>query len=212
MKKIAALIALFAAAHANASLISFQTGYSAAGPQATAEAYRDVVEAAVAAPGAGYGVTNIASYNNISNQSIFGGSYTNVAFKSTIQFGVQGNQAGTWTIRAGVDFGRGGAIFLDGQAVAFRNTDMWWAGNYNNPSQYFQFSGNIAAGNHTLTVYGLENCCDGGQQIQYNFGQGFQSFNNQTLNPVPEPETYALLLAGLGAVGMLSRRRQQKLA
>ena len=26
--------------------------------------------------------------------------------------------------------------------------------------------------------------------------------------PVPEPETYALLLAGLGAVGFISRRRR----
>ncbi len=32
------------------------------------------------------------------------------------------------------------------------------------------------------------------------------------LNPVPEPETYGMLLAGLGVVGMLARRRQVKAA
>ena len=31
-----------------------------------------------------------------------------------------------------------------------------------------------------------------------------------TANPVPEPETYALLLAGLGVVGLLARRRQAR--
>lgn len=31
-----------------------------------------------------------------------------------------------------------------------------------------------------------------------------------TANPVPEPETYALLLAGLGIVGLMARRRQQR--
>lgn len=32
---------------------------------------------------------------------------------------------------------------------------------------------------------------------------------NPTVTPVPEPETYALMLAGLGAVGFMSRRRKQ---
>ncbi|WP_296509965.1 FxDxF family PEP-CTERM protein [Rhodoferax sp.] len=31
-----------------------------------------------------------------------------------------------------------------------------------------------------------------------------------TLAPVPEPETYALLLAGLGLMGVIARRRQSK--
>jgi hypothetical protein len=31
-----------------------------------------------------------------------------------------------------------------------------------------------------------------------------------TLAPVPEPETYALLLAGLGLMGAVARRRQSK--
>ncbi|RPI47354.1 MAG: PEP-CTERM sorting domain-containing protein [Betaproteobacteria bacterium] len=30
-----------------------------------------------------------------------------------------------------------------------------------------------------------------------------------TLAPVPEPETYALMLAGLGMVGWMSRRRRK---
>ena len=29
-------------------------------------------------------------------------------------------------------------------------------------------------------------------------------------NPIPEPETYAMLLAGLGVLGLVARRRKQK--
>ncbi len=205
---VASLVTAFAA---NAATIQLQTGYSAAGPLATAEQYRSVVDAAVATAGAGYGSTTVSSYDNVSNHGLFGSS-TNIAFKATINFGVDAGSTGNYTFRAGVDFGRGGAVFLDGQAVDFRTNDMWWAGSYGNPSQFFQFSANIGAGNHTLNMYGLEGCCDGGQQMQFNSGSGFRTIDNTTLPPVPEPETYAMMLAGLGMLGFLARRKNaQKL-
>ena len=200
---VASLATAFAA---NAATIQLQTGYSTAGPLATAEEYRSVVDAAVATPGAGYGSTFVSNYDNVSNHALFGSS-NNIAFKATINFGVAAGSTGNYTFRAGVDFGRGGAVFLDGQAVDLRTNDMWWAGNYNNPSQFFQFSANIGAGNHTLNMYGLEGCCDGGQQMQFNSGSGFKTIDNTTLPPVPEPETYAMMLAGLGLLGFWARRK-----
>jgi hypothetical protein len=187
-----------------ATTIELQTGFSAAGAQATAEAYRAVVDAAVASPSGGYGSTFINSYDNVSNHDLFGSS-TNIAFKSTINFDVASGASGNWAFRAGVDFGNGGAVFLDGQAVDFRSNDMWWAGSYSNPTQFLQFAANIGAGSHTLNIYGLEGCCDGGQQVQFDSGSGFKSF---TAAPVPEPETYALMLAGLAGLGFVARRKQ----
>jgi hypothetical protein len=35
---------------------------------------------------------------------------------------------------------------------------------------------------------------------------------NGVAAPVPEPETYAMMLAGLGLLGFMARRRKQKAA
>ena len=37
----------------------------------------------------------------------------------------------------------------------------------------------------------------------------FEVANFSVTAPVPEPETYVLMLAGLGAVGFMSRRRRR---
>jgi len=41
---------------------------------------------------------------------------------------------------------------------------------------------------------------------------GIFTISGAVLNPVPEPETYALMLAGLGVVGFMARRRKQERA
>jgi hypothetical protein len=49
-----------------------------------------------------------------------------------------------------------------------------------------------------------------GWQLPFN-GNGFLSLQYTALTaPVPEPETYALMLAGLGLVGFVARRKQKK--
>lgn len=94
---------------------------------------------------------------------------------------------------------------------------MWWAGSYSNPSQYLSFAKTLATGNHTLTIYGLEWCCSGPQQAQFKAAgsNAFVSFSNTdglVVTAVPEPESYALMLAGLGLMGTMVRRRKNKAA
>lgn len=208
--KLAALAVALVYGTADAAVITFQTGYSTAGVQLTANDYRDIVEAAVA--NSPYGSTVLNNYDIVSNSSLFGASANNIAFKSTIDFGL--STAGSYSFRAGVDFGHGGAVFLDGTAVDLKTNDMWWAYNYGNTSSVFSvLNQSLAAGNHTLTIYGLEGCCDGGQQVQYSVnGSAYQSFSASTLQPVPEPETYALLLVGLGVMGAAARSRRDKIS
>lgn len=206
-----ALFIAAAAAPALASSITIQTGFSDAAPQSSADAYRSTVDAAVATPAPGYGTTTVAEYNNIANHLLFpGGLTTNRAFKSTVVFGVTPSAAGAWRILAGVDFGHGGAVFLDGTALDFRSTDMWWNGSYSNPSQSFQLALNLAAGEHTLQLYGLEGCCDGPQQTVFSIGgSDFHTFGNHDglLPAVPEPSRYAMLIGGLALLEW--RRRAQ---
>jgi hypothetical protein len=44
-------------------------------------------------------------------------------------------------------------------------------------------------------------------------GRGYVAVDNiMVAAPVPEPETYAMMLAGLGLLGFAARRRKQKAA
>lgn len=60
------------------------------------------------------------------------------------------------------------------------------------------FTGLLAAGAYNLTVSGTA-------------GAGGASYGgNVVLTPVPEPETYALMFAGLGIVGFVAARRRNR--
>lgn len=51
------------------------------------------------------------------------------------------------------------------------------------------------------------------QRVTVSFeGEGSVSFNNEHIAAIPEPETYAMLLAGLGLMAFVARRRQRNLA
>ena len=59
------------------------------------------------------------------------------------------------------------------------------------------FAGTLSAGVYSLTISG-------------NAGNGASYGGNVVLTPIPEPETYALMLAGLGVVGFVAARRRPR--
>lgn len=203
-----------AAQQASASVITMDTRYSTSAPLATADAYRTTIDQLVAtAPTAGYGSTTLASFNSVSNQSVFGGSNSNIAFRYNVLF--SSADSGAWNFRIGPDFGNGGAVFLDGTLMGFKTNNMWWAGSYASTTQDFEFLANLGSGNHLLQIYGLENCCDGSQQAQFQTPGGtaytsFGSTDGHNSNAVPEPGSLPLILgAGLALAGWQRRVRQQ---
>jgi hypothetical protein len=220
MKKTLVSIALAALSlgAAHASVIKVESVSATSPVLGSATAYQSKIDDFLS-NGAGYVSQTVSSYDSLSHQSLFGGN-SNYAFKSTIGFGV--SEAGNWSFRAGVDFGSGGAMFLDGVAVDLHKNDMWWGGAYTNASQYFAASQFLDVGNHVLQIYGFEGCCDGSQQAQYKAAgaNGFVSFGGgdelalfatAAAATVPEPASIGLLLTGAGLIG-LSRRRKQKAA
>lgn len=59
------------------------------------------------------------------------------------------------------------------------------------------FTGTLVPGAYSLVIGG-------------NAGPGASYGGNVVLTPIPEPETYALMLAGLGVVGFMAARRRNR--
>jgi len=195
---------------ANASVITVQVAATSPAAQANAAAYKLAVDAAIANPVAYKGSKSVAVYDNLAVKNYFGG-ISNYAFESTINFGVTAAQAGTWNFRTGVDFGYGGALFVDGVALSYNSHDMWWANNYGTANGSLQGSINLAAGNHIVKIYGLEGCCDGAMQAQFKAANAsaYATFaSTDKLNAVPEPVSIATFGLGAGAIAFIRRRRK----
>ena len=90
------------------------------------------------------------------------------------------------------DNGVRGAIFIDG-------IDVWSASIADGGSTNFSFGASVARGSRVDFVLD-PNGTDSADSTR---------FSARITSAVPEPETYAMLLAGLGLMGGIARRRKQ---
>jgi hypothetical protein len=96
-------------------------------------------------------------------------------------------------------------VFVIGGAVASRDgnaNDFMFVGYKNGQWQNIFYSNAIHTSGNTGYKYHVPDVSVGERTVATHW----------TLSPVPEPETYAMLLAGLGVMGAVARRRKAKQA
>lgn len=104
----------------------------------------------------------------------------------------------------------------DGQVIS---TSLAFPGQGSDGNYYFQSASMLGGfSNHVFTGLTFNACifndtgaCSNSLDFPA-FNQGQFALDNINVSAVPEPSTYMLMLAGLGAIGMLSRRRTGKFA
>ncbi|MEM9171143.1 MAG: CCXG family PEP-CTERM protein [Pseudomonadota bacterium] len=101
------------------------------------------------------------SVTGLNNRDI-GGSNGNFGWCISAVLNVTAANAGSWSFRYGADFGRGGHLYVSGQALEEDwNDDLWWAGNYNRTGETLEGTITLTPGWHRYEALGYEGCCDG---------------------------------------------------
>ncbi len=152
------------------------------GPESFAEGEAAFDFDTVAAPGSGYGCTDIQAFPQtgatVENSNTFG-SNEDIAFFVETMFSVPAGAL--YGFRVGPDFGQGGEVYIDDVTLdANWGNDLWWANNYAN-ADVLEGTRFLNPGFHSLKVLGFERCCDGLMGIQYIYdSDGDGDLNDET--------------------------------
>lgn len=148
-----------------------------------------------------YGCGFITNFTGITNRSQFGNGNSNFAAFSESYFLVAAGEAGRWAFRYGADFGNGGGLYVDGNALEEQWQDnLWWANRWNRANEVLQGRINLTEGYHKLEVLGFEDCCDGGITVQFKKpGGNWTTFSTGSIDirsracPLEQEPTYSII-------------------
>jgi hypothetical protein len=132
-----------------------------------------------------------------SNQAASFDPYANGTYTWSLSFNLAGFDATTASFS--------GKFAADNSAIVKLNGVQ--IGSANSFASYSNFSANsgFVSGINTLDFVVTNVAQNGGNPTGLRV-----EFTASNVTPVPEPETYAMLLAGLGLMGVISRRRAQR--
>jgi hypothetical protein len=137
-------------------------------------------QASVLAPGGDFGSLGAAS-------ELFGGLVTGGTFSDDFYFTLDGTSSVTGSVAEFFGDVSFSAVALDGAAALLTATTTGYS---------FSFA-NLAAGDYVLTVTGSSPV-------------GLNAYAGSLMaQPVPEPQSVAMLLAGLGLMGAVATRRRR---
>jgi hypothetical protein len=180
-----------------------------------------LMAATLSVPLAANAVTLTYSYNDVANSRHFEGTFEGALASDNNTFVVDSTSPGTggywdfsntyqsWSLGLLSSFdyvalalvGALPTVTLDGTYMdifAFGGGDKLWA---------------AAAGNSFMALYTIVPIVAlGAQTSSFSAANWSASVGGASVSPVPEPETYALMLAGLGLVGFMARKRKAKAA
>jgi PEP-CTERM motif len=152
----------------------------------------------LAAGAANAGVPTISGWDGSTdtgyNASFWNTGVSNV-FSDWISFSMPADSSGNSQSNV-ISLGGGGITFS--AFNLYENAILIATGIVDTSSSYLSFSGGTTPGNYSLNIAGFK----------LNPSASASYAGNISISPVPEPETYAMMLAGLGLLGFSIRRRK----
>lgn len=117
-----------------------------------------------------YCSVEVSSASGLTGNGVCGSPTTNLGFQLSATFPVCAD--GEYEFRLGPDYGRGGALFLDGVELDSAEDDLWWAGSWGATSEILTGADDLGVDYHTVDAIGFEGCCDGAQALQVRIDGG----------------------------------------
>jgi hypothetical protein len=133
--------------------------------------------------------SSLISSESLSAATYFGGTGgADFGYYLDVKFDVPACETGPWSFRLGPDFGRGGAIFLDGakkiDTTSLPPGDIWWALDWGSDKVLYVNNVALAPGHHRLEAIGFEDCCAGPMSLEFQIGgSGWQEASVANLTP-----------------------------